>query len=109
MVRSTVLLRDGRELGAESVVDFREKSYSEEIDTVSVVIDTLGREKEGSARILKKTKGAAYLSLQPKILEVTTNSVGLFPGQSGSALWDPSLKPRRHERVVLIIDRTTAR
>lgn len=61
-------------------MDFREKSYSEEIDAVSAVIDTLGREKEGSARILKKTKGAAYLSLQPKILEVPVgNSIGLVP------------------------------
>lgn len=70
-------LRDARILGAMSAVDFREESYSEQIEDIGVVIDTLGREKEGTQRMLQKAKGAAYVSLQPKILKVSRNIDGL--------------------------------
>lgn len=51
-------------------MDFRKQSYSEELGDISVVVDTLGREKEGAQRMLKELKGAGYVSLQPKVLKV---------------------------------------
>lgn len=59
-----------RQLGAESAVDFRKESYSEAVQDINVVIDTLGRETEGAQRMLKEAKGAEYVSLQPKVLKV---------------------------------------
>lgn len=59
-----------RTLGAQSAVDFRKDSYSEAVQDFSAVVDTLGRETEGAQRILKEAKGAAYVSLQPKVLKV---------------------------------------
>lgn len=56
-------------LGAETTVDFRQDSYSEIVQDFSAVVDTLGREKEGAQRILQEAKGAAYISLQPKVLK----------------------------------------
>lgn len=62
--------RTVRTLGAEATVDFRKQSYSEELEDICVVVDTLGREKEGAQRMLKELKGAEYVSLQPKVLKV---------------------------------------
>lgn len=68
------LIRAARALGAESAVDFRKESYSEALLDFSIVVDTLGREKEGAQRMLKEAKGAAYVSLQPKVLKVRHNA-----------------------------------
>lgn len=67
--------RAARQLGAESSVDFRKESYSEALLDFSAVVDTLGREKEGAQRMLKEAKGAAYVSLQPKVLKVRRNAI----------------------------------
>ncbi|CAM9097803.1 unnamed protein product [Laminaria digitata] len=67
-----------RLLGAESAVDFRKESYSEALLDFSAVVDTLGREKEGAQRMLKEAKGAAYVSLQPKVLKVAVEEGVLF-------------------------------
>eukprot|EP00904_Undaria_pinnatifida_P009638 jgi/Undpi1/5804/HiC_scaffold_2.g01078.m1 len=67
-----------RALGAESAVDFRKESYSEALLDFSIVVDTLGREKEGAQRMLKEAKGAAYVSLQPKVLKVAVEEGVLF-------------------------------
>lgn len=67
--------RAARQLGAESAVDFRKDSYSEALLDFSAVVDTLGREKEGAQRMLKEAKGAAYVSLQPKVLKVRRNAI----------------------------------
>lgn len=40
------------------------------MDAISIVVDTLGRETEGAQRMLKEAKGAAYVSLQPRVLKV---------------------------------------
>lgn len=57
-------------MGAELAVDFRKESYSDVVRDISVVVDTLGREKESAQRMLEEAKGAAYVSLQPKVLKV---------------------------------------
>ena len=57
-------------MGAELTVDFRKESYSDVVQDISVVVDTLGREKEGAQRMLEEAKGAAYVSVQPKVLKV---------------------------------------
>lgn len=74
---NTVLgsVRAARLLGAESAVDFRKESYSEALLDFSAVVDTLGREKEGAQRMLREAKGAAYVSLQPKVLKVRRNAI----------------------------------
>lgn len=55
-------------------MDFRKESYSETLQDFTAVVDTLGREKEGSQSMLMEVKGAAYFSLQPAILKVNENA-----------------------------------
>lgn len=62
-------------MGAELAVDFRKESYSDVVRDISVVVDTLGREKDGAQRMLEEAKGAAYVSLQPKVLKVRFNLI----------------------------------
>lgn len=76
------LRRAVRMMGAELALDFRKKSYSEELENILVVVDTLGREKEGSQRMLKEAKGAAYVSLQPKVLKVKQSSKNAEMGRA---------------------------
>lgn len=64
------VFRAVRALGADLALDFRKDSFSEEVEEISVVVDTLGREKDGSQRMLKEMRGAGYVSLQPKVLKV---------------------------------------
>lgn len=93
--------RAARQLGAESSVDFRKESYSEALLDFSAVVDTLGREKEGAQRMLMEAKGAAYVSLQPKVLKVRRDAIEEtrckhlpdFAGMSISMLFAAEARP----------------
>lgn len=76
-------------------MDFRGESYSEVVEDIKVVIDTLGREKEGTQRILKQKKGAAYVSLQPRVLKVNINVFLELPAFDARAGPDRVVGPTR--------------
>ncbi|CAM9622144.1 unnamed protein product [Discosporangium mesarthrocarpum] len=67
-----------QKVGTGSVMDFRKDSYSDKVEKIDLVVDTIGREMEESQRQLKETKGAAYVSLMPDVLKVAVDEGILF-------------------------------
>ncbi|CAM9616265.1 unnamed protein product [Chrysoparadoxa australica] len=66
-------------VGTEGVVDFREDSFSDEVKGIDLILDTLGKETPSSEAFIKASTTAAYVSLQPPILQLAIDE-GLFFG-----------------------------
>lgn len=66
-----------KKAGAKEVIDFRNENFSNKL-MIDLVVDTLGRETEGSAVELRKARGATYISIMPDILKTAIDEGILF-------------------------------
>ena len=70
-----------RDAGAAEIVDFSKDSFSEHVDSLSLVVDTVGVDVDGLASNLQRCTGAAYVSTMPSSIRQMQQK-GMLGGMS---------------------------